>query len=150
MRAQFLSLLSLLALLPCSLQAARLELRQAGTDITETSVLVGREIGVELWIDSEGRSLSGAAIFLSFDDTVFELECPIASTALVSTQLIEVDVPRAYQLARTVFEQQAIGPPTRHTEPLDNIYIGFILAASMIPILTLLMGTFVVALTALF
>ena len=74
MRAQIpLFLLSLLFFLPCSLQAARLELRQAGTDITEASVLVGRDIEIELWIDSEDRPLSGAAIFLSFDDAVFEL-----------------------------------------------------------------------------
>ena len=53
--------------------AARLELRQAGTGGTDISVLVGEEIEVELWVDSEGEALSGTVVFLSFDETAFEL-----------------------------------------------------------------------------
>ncbi|MEE3258488.1 MAG: hypothetical protein VX293_04705, partial [Candidatus Latescibacterota bacterium] len=51
--------------LPATLLAARLELRQAGTGATATSILVGQEIEVEVWIDSESEPISGAAIFLS-------------------------------------------------------------------------------------
>ena len=39
--------------LPKPLLAARLELRQVGTGISETSVLVGEETEVELWVDSD-------------------------------------------------------------------------------------------------
>ena len=63
----------LLYSLPAPLLAARLELRQAGTDATDITVLVGEEIEVELWVDSESQPLSGTAVFLSFDETAFEL-----------------------------------------------------------------------------
>ena len=59
--------------LPSPLLAARLELRQVGTGATQTSVLVGEEIDIEVWVDSENEALSGAAIFLSFDETRFAL-----------------------------------------------------------------------------
>ena len=59
--------------LPKPLLAARLELRQVGTGISETSVLVGEEIEVELWVDSESQPLSGAAVFLSFDSNYLQL-----------------------------------------------------------------------------
>ncbi|MGY8825211.1 MAG: Ig-like domain-containing protein [Candidatus Latescibacterota bacterium] len=59
--------------LPTPLLAARLELRQVGTGTTDTSVLVGDEIEVELWIDSENQPLSGAAVFLSFDSDYLQL-----------------------------------------------------------------------------
>ena len=59
--------------LPATLLAARLELRQAGTGATQASVLVGGEIDIEVWVDSESEELSGAAIFLSFDETRFAL-----------------------------------------------------------------------------
>lgn len=68
-----LLLLFFIYILPPPLLAARLELRQATGESTEISALVGEEIEVELWIDSENQSLSGAAVFLSFDDSVFEL-----------------------------------------------------------------------------
>jgi len=66
-------LLFILCSLPAPLLAAKLELRQAGTGATEISALVGEEIEVELWVDSEKQPLSGAAVFLSFDETTFEL-----------------------------------------------------------------------------
>ena len=50
------------------LWAARLELRPVGSDSSTTSLMVGDEIEVELWIDSENQPLSGAAVFLSFDE----------------------------------------------------------------------------------
>jgi len=53
------------------LLAARLELRHADTGATEASILVGQEIEIEVWIDSENEAISGAAIFLSFDETRF-------------------------------------------------------------------------------
>ena len=59
--------------LPDRLWAAELELRQADTGATEVGVLVGDEIDVELWVDSESEQLSGAAVFLTFDETVFAL-----------------------------------------------------------------------------
>ena len=59
--------------LPAPLLAARLELRQVGTNVSDTSVLVGDEIEVELWVDSENQPLSGAAVFLSFDATYLQL-----------------------------------------------------------------------------
>ena len=68
-----LLLLFFIYILPPPLLAARLELRQAAGESTEISALVGEEIEIELWIDSENQPLSGAAVFLSFDDTVFEL-----------------------------------------------------------------------------
>jgi len=59
--------------LPATLFAARLELRQSGTGATEATALVGQEVEIEIWIDSESEELSGAAIFLSFDETRFAL-----------------------------------------------------------------------------
>ena len=50
------------------LWAARLELRPVGSDSSTMSVMVGDEIEVELWVDSENQPLSGAAVFLSFDE----------------------------------------------------------------------------------
>ena len=67
------SLIFVVCSLPASLLAARLELRHAATGATEASILVGQEIEVEVWIDSESEPLSGAAIFLSFDETRFAL-----------------------------------------------------------------------------
>ena len=55
------------------LLATVLELRQTGTTASDISVLVGDEIQVELWVDSGSQPLSGAAVFLSFDERVFEL-----------------------------------------------------------------------------
>ena len=49
------------------LWAARLELRPVGSESSTMSVMVGDEIEVELWVDSENQPLSGAAVFLSFD-----------------------------------------------------------------------------------
>ncbi len=67
------NLIFVLFSLPATLFAARLELRQSGTGATEASALVGQEIEIEVWIDSESEELSGAAIFLSFDETRFAL-----------------------------------------------------------------------------
>ena len=67
------SLIFVVFSLPASLLAARLELRHADTGATEASILVGQEIEIEVWIDSESEPLSGAAIFLSFDETHFAL-----------------------------------------------------------------------------
>jgi len=65
-----------LCLLPDSLIAAQLVLRPAdgsqGTDATAT-VTVGDEIEVQLWLDSESETISGAAVFLTFDESVFSL-----------------------------------------------------------------------------
>jgi hypothetical protein len=60
-------------IVPEPLSAARLELRQAGTSSTDISVEVGDEFSVDLWVDAENRPISGAAVFLSFDETLFEL-----------------------------------------------------------------------------
>jgi hypothetical protein len=68
-----LLLLFFIYILPPPLLAARLELRPAAGESTEIFALVGEEIEVALWIDSENQSLSGAAVFLSFDESVFEL-----------------------------------------------------------------------------
>lgn len=59
--------------LPAQLWAAELQLRQAGTGATSVDVLVGEHIDVELWIDSENQELSGAAVFLTYDEAVFSL-----------------------------------------------------------------------------
>jgi len=67
------SLILVVFSLPANLLAARLELRHADTGATEASILVGQEIEIEVWIDSESEALSGAAIFLSFDETRFAL-----------------------------------------------------------------------------
>ena len=69
----FFGLIFFLLILRDPLLAAILELRQMGTAATEASILVGDEIEVELWLDSENEELSGAAIFLSFDEDVFEI-----------------------------------------------------------------------------
>ncbi len=58
---------------PTSLMAARLELRPAGANTSTTSVMVGDEIEVELWIDSENEPLSGAAVFLTVDSDYLEI-----------------------------------------------------------------------------
>lgn len=55
------------------LLAARLELRARDTAAPSASALVGDIIDVDIWVDSESATLSGAAVFLSFDGDVFEL-----------------------------------------------------------------------------
>lgn len=55
------------------LLAARLELRDVQSGSSQISAMVGEEIEFELFVDSESESLSGATIFLSFDEDVFEL-----------------------------------------------------------------------------
>jgi hypothetical protein len=72
-KAHFFRVILVLCSLPAPLLAARLELRQAGTGSTEIVLLVGQEVEVELWIDSEGEALSGSAVFLSFDPDYFAL-----------------------------------------------------------------------------
>ena len=62
-----------LCTLPAPHWAAHLELRQAGTQSTDAAVQVGDEVEVELWVDSENQPLTGATVFLSFDEHVFEL-----------------------------------------------------------------------------
>jgi hypothetical protein len=66
-------LVLLILSLPAQVLAINLELRRAGTSSSEVSVVVGEEIDVELWLDSAGQRVSGAAIFLSFDEAVLEL-----------------------------------------------------------------------------
>jgi len=73
MRTGIPLLLFFIYILPSPLLAARLELRPTTGESTEISTLVGEEIEVALWIDSENQPLSGAAVFLSFDDSIFEL-----------------------------------------------------------------------------
>ncbi len=58
---------------PTSLMAARLELRPAGSNTSTASVMVGDEIEVEVWIDSENEPLSGAAVFLTVDSAHLEI-----------------------------------------------------------------------------
>lgn len=58
---------------PAPVVAARLDLRPIGQTTASISVPVGQELEIALWVDSEGQSLSGAAVFLSFDESVFEL-----------------------------------------------------------------------------
>ena len=69
--------------LPDPLLAARLELRVRGTDTSAATALVGDIIDVDVWVDSESSTLSGAAVFLSYDGDVFELteqdQDPVAS-----------------------------------------------------------------------
>ena len=74
-RSSLFSLISVffICILPLSSRAAELSLRQAGSGSTDISVLVGDEIEVELWIESSSEQLSGAAIFLSFDESIFAL-----------------------------------------------------------------------------
>ena len=55
------------------LLAARLELRDVQSSSSQITAMVGDEIEFELFVDSESEPLSGAAIFLSFDEDVFEL-----------------------------------------------------------------------------
>jgi len=55
------------------LLAAKLELRDVQSGLTQINAMVGEEIEFELFVDSENQSLSGAAIFLTFDEAVFEL-----------------------------------------------------------------------------
>ena len=55
------------------LLAARLELRDVQSSSSQITAMVGDEIEFELFVDSESEPLSGAAIFLSFDEGVFEL-----------------------------------------------------------------------------
>ncbi|MBM3278924.1 MAG: hypothetical protein FJY95_12710 [Candidatus Handelsmanbacteria bacterium] len=69
----WVGLMFFIHIVPEPLLAAKLELRQAGTRSTEVTVDVGDEFAVELWVDGEGRPLTGAAVFLSFDPTFFEL-----------------------------------------------------------------------------
>ncbi|MDP7448878.1 MAG: hypothetical protein QF689_09855, partial [Candidatus Latescibacteria bacterium] len=53
--------------------AAQLQLRHASAGVSQTTILVGDMIDVEVWVDSEGDEISGAAIFLTFDEDVFEI-----------------------------------------------------------------------------
>ncbi|MBT4098930.1 MAG: hypothetical protein HOE86_14855, partial [Gemmatimonadetes bacterium] len=62
-----------LGLLTDPLMAAQLQLRHANVGVSQTSVLVGDLIDVEMWVDSEGSEISGAAIFLTFDEDIFEI-----------------------------------------------------------------------------
>ena len=66
-------LIFFLCLMPDPLLAARLELRELGSGASDLEVMVGDEIEVSLWVDSDGLPISGAAVFLSFDETVFDL-----------------------------------------------------------------------------
>lgn len=68
-----LGLMFFIYIVPEPLLAAKLELRQAGTPATEITVDVGDEFSVELWMDAESRPISGAAVFLSIDEELFEL-----------------------------------------------------------------------------
>lgn len=67
------ALLLFLGLLTDPLMAAQLQLRHATAGVSQTTALVGDIIDVELWVDSEGSEISGAAIFLTFDEDVFEI-----------------------------------------------------------------------------
>ncbi|MBT3345866.1 MAG: T9SS type A sorting domain-containing protein [Gemmatimonadetes bacterium] len=67
------ALLIFLGFLVDPLMAAQLQLRHATAGASQTQVLVGDIIDVALWIDSEGSQISGAAIFLTFDEDVFEI-----------------------------------------------------------------------------
>ncbi len=69
----WLGLMFFIYIVPEPLLAARLELRRSGTTSTEITVDVGDAFSVELWVDAESRPISGAAVFLSFDDALFEL-----------------------------------------------------------------------------
>jgi hypothetical protein len=72
--AQLISIgLLFLGLLTDPLMAAQLQLRHANVGVSQTSVLVGDLIDVEMWVDSEGSEISGAAIFLTFDEDVFDI-----------------------------------------------------------------------------
>lgn len=70
---RLLAYILLIYALPDRLIAAELELRQAGSGASDVELLVGEEIDVELWIDSVNQELSGAAVFLTFDESVFAL-----------------------------------------------------------------------------
>ncbi len=67
------SLLIFLGFLTDPLLAAQLQLRHASLGVSQASVLVGDIIDVDLWVDSDGDEISGAAIFLTFDEEVFEI-----------------------------------------------------------------------------
>ena len=67
------ALLIFLGLLTEPLMAAQLQLRHASAGVSQTTILVGDMIDVEVWVDSEGDEISGAAIFLTFDEDVFEI-----------------------------------------------------------------------------
>ncbi|MFH1566382.1 MAG: hypothetical protein ABIL09_00165, partial [Gemmatimonadota bacterium] len=62
-----------LCLLPDPMLAARLELRQTGSGASALDAMVGDRLEVSIWVDSEDETISGAAVFLSFDEEVFEL-----------------------------------------------------------------------------
>jgi len=66
-------LIFFLCILPDPLLAARLELRELGSGLSDLDAMVGDEIEVSLWVDSDGQLISGAAVFLSFDEAIFEL-----------------------------------------------------------------------------
>ena len=66
-----LALIFIICSIPEAPWAARLELRQAESQATELAVSVGDEIEIALWVSSDAQQLSGAAIFLSFDESVF-------------------------------------------------------------------------------
>lgn len=67
------ALLLCLATFPDPLLAARLELRLQETGSSVGTTLVGETIDVDVWVDSESETLSGAAVFLTYDGDVFEL-----------------------------------------------------------------------------
>ncbi len=92
---------------PRNLLAARLDLRLAGQSTTTATVKVGQELDVQVWVDSEGQILSGAAVFLSYDDTVFELaredqsSAPGAQPFAPGALLTNGEVYRNVRLAET-------------------------------------------------
>ena len=73
LRVAFPALILCIMTLPDPLLAARLELRVTGTASTAATLLVGDVVDVDVWVDSESATLSGAAVFLTFDGDVFEL-----------------------------------------------------------------------------
>ena len=72
-RAYAAALMLFLCIAHDPLLAAKLELRDVQSGLTQINAMVGEEIEFELFVDSESQSLSGAAIFLTFDENVFEL-----------------------------------------------------------------------------
>ncbi|MFC1525326.1 FlgD immunoglobulin-like domain containing protein [Candidatus Latescibacterota bacterium] len=62
-----------LCLMPDPLLAVHLELRHVDSGFSEIAVDVGDEIEVAVWLDSDGEAISGAAVFLSFDEAIFAL-----------------------------------------------------------------------------
>jgi hypothetical protein len=73
LRLSLAALLLCLATFPDPLLAARLSLRVQGTESSAATALVGDVLDVEVWVDSESATLSGAAVFLTYDGEVFEL-----------------------------------------------------------------------------